>query len=199
MEITWHGNTCFTFKEKGTKVVVNPDKDAGKLKGDIVLSSLGESTAEVEDSYKIFDWPGEYEAREIAIVGFQAWTKAKSKDEEGGAGDATIIFFFEIGGIRVCHLGALGHTLTSDMVNQLGDIDILIIDATKNGNLGSKKATEVMESIDPKVVIPMGEGDLEGNLKELGAESTEAIETYDVKSASALPVDKREYVLLKKS
>lgn len=199
MEITWHGNTCFTLKEKKTRIVINPDKKAKNLKGEIVLHSLKEEPAKIEGALKMFTHPGEYEVRDIPITGFQAWTKSKSKEEEEGrAGDSTIIFYFEMGGIKIGHLGELGHVLTSEMVKQIGDVDILMIDLGDKSNLNIKKAREVVESMEPRILIPMGEGDIKEALKELGSNGVEAIEKYEIKSRSELPEDKRLYVLLKK-
>ena len=118
MEIKWHGNTCFTIKNKGKILVINPYKEAGKLKGDVVLSSLKEDPIEIEGAIKVFDLPGEYEVKNIPIIGFRAWTKSRTTEEKEGKGEGTIIFYFEMGGVKFCHLGDLGHVLTSDMVNQ---------------------------------------------------------------------------------
>ncbi|MBT4917673.1 hypothetical protein HON58_04515, partial [Candidatus Peregrinibacteria bacterium] len=135
MDITWHGRSCFTIKGKRVTLVTNPNKEAGKLKGDVVLSSL-EDPSEVDGVRKIFDWPGEYEVCEVPIVGFQAWTKSKSKEEEEKqVGDPTILFYFEVDGFKCLHLGDLGHVLTSDMVNEIGDVDILMIKCGSNSNL----------------------------------------------------------------
>jgi L-ascorbate metabolism protein UlaG (beta-lactamase superfamily) len=200
MKITWHGNTCFTLKDKDAELVINPDKEAGKLKGDVVLSSLKNGElSEVEGARKVFTWPGEYEIKNITIIGFQAWTKSRSKEEEEGkAGEDTVIFYFEIGGIKVCHLGELGHILTGEMVKQIGNVDVLMMNIGGKSNLDSKKASEIIESIDPRVLIPMGDSDFKVALKNLGADNIEELEEFTVKSTSELPEEKRLYIILKK-
>jgi len=200
MEIIWHGNTCFTLKDKKATIIINPDKEARQLKGDVVLTSLGKNTAEVKDSYEILDWPGEYEVKGVAMMGIPAWTKSKSKEEEEGEkGEDTMIFFADMGGIKICHLDSIGHALSSDAVKMIGDVDILLMDPTKEGNLGLKKAMEILESIDPKAVILMGKGDFKEFLKEVGAENIEPKDLYEIDSLSQLPPDKREYILLRKA
>jgi L-ascorbate metabolism protein UlaG (beta-lactamase superfamily) len=199
MEIKWHGNSCFTLKDKENCLVVNPNKEAGKLKGNVVLTSL-ENPAQVTDSEKIIDWPGEYEIKEVHITGFQAWTKSKSKEEEEGqAGDSTLIFYFEMQEVKFCHLGELGHVLTSEMVKEIGDVDILMMDLGDKSNLNTKKAMEIVEAIEPRVLIAMGSGNLKEKLKELGADKIESHEVFAIKSTKDLPEDKRLYVVLKKS
>lgn len=199
MDITWHGNTCFTFRDKGVTLVVNPDKDSGQHKADVVLTSLKGDIPAIDGDPRIFNTPGEYEVKGVPILGFRAWTKSKTKEEEEGGSEPTIIFFFEMNDIKVCHLGDLGHVLTSEMVKEIGDVDILLVQGGKSSNLVGKKAVEVIESIDPKAVIPMGTGNLEEFLQDLGAEKVEGMDTFSIKAVSELPSDKRMYILLKKS
>ncbi len=196
MDITWHGNTCFELKGKKSKIIINPEKE--KLSGEIVLSSM-KDPKEVKDMKKIFDWPGEYEINGVPIVAMKAWQKSLSKEKEEGEGEETLIFYFEIDNVKCCHLGALGHVLTSDMVNRLGDVDILMVDIGTDSNLDEKKAIEVVEAIEPRVVIPMGKEPFSKALKELGAAFNGAEDKFSVKVNSDLPDDKRICVVLKKS
>lgn len=187
MEITWHGNQCFKFKGKKASLIINPQPDATNSSADIVLNGPGG-----------IDWPGEYEIKEVAIAVFQAWTSGKSGEEKGEKGEETLIFYFKIDGIKFCHLGGLGHVLTSEMVNKIGDVDVLFIDAGTNSNLSAKKALEVIEAIEPKALIPMGEGSFSALLKELGAPDVATEQKITLKSAADLPIDKRSYFLLEK-
>lgn len=184
MEIVWHGNTCFTIKDKESALVINPSKE--NLKGNFVLSSLKNEIPTVEGSMKTFDWPGEYEIKGVPIIGFPAAT---------GTDDDTIIFYFEVGKVKLCHLGELGEALTNEMVKEIDDVDVLMIKAGKGTNLSLKKAVEIIEAIDPRVIIPMGDNDPQELLKELGADQPENTDKFVLKSRSELPEDKRRYVL----
>lgn len=181
MEIVWHGDSSFHLKDKGVTLDIKKNK------------------IEMADGEKSFDWPGEYEVGGVHILAIKAWTKSKAKEEEeGGKGDGTLIFCINISGVRVCHLGELGHSLSSDMVKEIGDVDVLLIDGTKEGNLGAKKANETLEDIDPKVVIPMGKGNFSEFLKEVGAEGVSPVEKF-VAAPESLPVDKMDFVVLQKA
>lgn len=186
MEIIWHGNTCFTFKSKSADVVVNPTAEAGKLKGDLVISNLDSDPAPVEGSTRTFDWPGEYEMKEVPILGLQT---------PGG----TLIYCFEIDGIKICHLGELAENLTSEMVKSVGEVDILIIKAGDGTNLSAKHASELIEEIEPRVVVGMGEGSIEKELKDIGADKIEVLDKFTLKSSSELPEDHRKYIALNKA
>jgi len=201
MDITWHGNTCATFKGKTATVVLNPDKTIkSPLKGKVVLSSLGEGVelAEVKEMVRMFDWPGEYEVAGIPIVGLNAWTRSRSKEEEGSEKDGrTIIFSFEVDGIKICHLGGLGHKLTSEMVDDIGDVDVLCVPTGDMGNL-TGKTEEVIDQIDPRVVLLMGTGDAVADAKAAGAKLEEPTDKITIASRSTLPEDKTLYYSLAK-
>lgn len=186
MEIIWHGNTCFTFKSKNADVVVNPTPEAGKLKGDMVISNLGSEHAPVDGSARTFDWPGEYEMKEIPILGLQA------------PGE-TVIYCFEIEGIKICHLGELSENLTSEMIKSIGEVDLLLIKAGEGTNLSIKHATEIIEEIEPRMIMGMGEGSIEKELKDLGADKVEVLDKFTIKSSSELPEDHRKYIALNKA
>jgi L-ascorbate metabolism protein UlaG (beta-lactamase superfamily) len=201
MDITWHGNTCFTFKSKTATLVMNPDKSIKTpLKGDVILNSIGEDTplAEVKDVKKVFDWPGEYEISEIPIFGLSAWTRSRSKEEKGEKGDKTIIFCFEMEKVKVCSLGGLGHKLTSEMIDEIGDVDVLLVPVGDASNL-KDKAEEVVDQIDPRIVVLMGNSDPEKHAKEIGAQLGEKLEKLTITGSDKLPDAKREYVVLQKS
>lgn len=197
MEITWHGKTCLRVKGKNATVVANPTADSGKLKGEVVLSSLiDEEMAEIEGVAKVFDWPGEYEIKGIPITALPAYTKAKS-DEEGAK--PTLIFCFEVDEIKICHIANIGHELTNEMVSKIGNVDILMLNCGENSNLSLKKTIEIAESIEPRAILAMGEGSLNSFLKEVGAENTEIQEKFTIKNISELPSDKVTYIVLQRS
>jgi len=195
MEITWHKDSCFRIKGKKTAIVINPTKESGKLQGDLVLSSVGENLSEVDGMHKLFDWPGEYESKSIPVNAFVAWTKSKSIESKEKV-DETIIFCFQMSGIKFCHLGELGHTLTSDMINEIGDVDVLMIKVGEGTNLDTKKAMEIIEAIQPRVIIPMGTDNPAEALKEVGSDKLEKLEKLELKSTSELPTDQMRYVVL---
>jgi len=179
MEIIWKGNSAFEVRGKKATAAV----DNGEIG--------------VLESGKSFTWPGEYEVKEIPIVILSAWTKSKSKEEtEGAKGDETMIIYFIVDGIRCCHLGKLGHVLPSDIVNKIGDVDVLMIEFGAGTNLDNKKAIEVIESIEPRSVLAMGANANAIAFKDIGAEGVFPQDKFVIKSQTDLPDDKRVYVLL---
>ena len=216
MEITWHGQSCFTLKGNKITVVTDPYGEIGlklpKLTADILSISHDHTDHNnikaVEGEPRVFDWPGEYEAGEVMMTAIECfhYKKSEEEDEKVASRGKSLIFFFEIDGIRVCHLGDLGHKLTDDMVQAIGDIDILLIPVGGGNTIDHKTAHQVIEQIDPRIVVPMHYQidslkvdaelqNVEPFLKEVGAHN-EPQESLQIGGRSSLPEDTTSFVVL---
>lgn len=214
MEIIWHGHSCFTIKGKSATLVTDPYGKIGlklpKLKADIVTVSHDHEShnnvAAVEGNPQIFDWPGEYEKSGVLLTGVSSFHYPESEGEEGAKRGRNNIFHFEMDDIKFCHLGDLGHKLTDAMIEMIGDVDVLMIPVGGGTTIDHKKAHEVVEQIDPRIVIPMHykidgleRDDLAGVdvfMKEVGSH-VEAQESFKAKSRAELPEETTEFVILK--
>lgn len=160
MEISWLGHSCFIIKGGEATVVTDPcHPDLGypvnELKTDIVTIShfhLGHSYIEsIAGEPRQVKGPGEYEIRGVFITGI-----ASSHDVEKGKirGDNTI-YTIEMDGISLCHLGDLGHQLTSAMVEEIGTIDVLFLPVGGVSTIDIHVAVETVKQLTPHIVIPM--------------------------------------------
>jgi len=210
MDITWHGHSCFTIKGEDATLVTDPYDELGnslpKLQADIVTlgDELAASTGkirEIEDA-KVLDWPGEFEVSNIAIESFSAERFAKEGSLEG---ENVNIFVFVVDGIKICHLSGLAHELSDELLNHIGDIDILLIPIGGGDVLDGKTAQKVVEAIEPRIVIPMYYSATDSKLKidgpaeflkAIGKTGLEAEGKLSVKERSALPDGAMEFVLL---
>jgi L-ascorbate metabolism protein UlaG (beta-lactamase superfamily) len=197
MDITWHGHSCFTIKGKDATIVTDPFEGLGtklpKLKANVVsLSGEGE-TAEVDGNPKVLDWPGEYEVSNVAIEAICP------------LGENFNIFVFALDGIKICHLSYLSHELPEDLLDRIGEVDILMVPVGGSEVLDGKLAQKVVEAIEPRVVIPMlyagtetklKIGGIADFLKAMGKTATEPTEKYSVSSRSSLPEDRMDFVVL---
>jgi len=66
-----------------------------------------------------------------------------------------VIFCFELDGVRVCHLGDLGHRLDDKQLKEIGSVDVLLIPVGGVYTIDAKVATEVCDQLKPRVIIPM--------------------------------------------
>jgi L-ascorbate metabolism protein UlaG (beta-lactamase superfamily) len=161
MDITYFGHSSFRLKGKDASVVTDPfdPKFVGLkysgVEGDIVTISHNHedhNKAElVKGATKIIDGPGEYEVKGISIIGFPSFHD-KVKGEERGK---NTIFVYEIDGLRLCHLGDLGHKLSDELLEEIGDIDILMIPVGGEYTINASEAAEIVRDIEPSIVLPM--------------------------------------------
>jgi len=200
MDITYLGHSSFKIKTKFATVVTDPfDPQKVGLKytgveGEIVtVSHLHDdhnATERVSGVKKIIEGPGEYEVSGISIMGFASYHDDKKGEERGG----NTIYVFEADGLRLAHLGDLGHTLSNDLVSEMGTIDILMVPVGGVYTIGSKEAGEVVGKIDPYFVMPM-HYNVQG-LTLSQAEKMEPVETY--LKESGLPVENLPKFTIKK-
>lgn len=103
----------------------------------------------------------------------------------------------------LCHLGDIGHLPSSDLIEEIGDIDILFIPVGGVSTLSGATAAEMVRRLTPKLVIPMHyktrvlARDLEPVdkfLKELGLKETPPQQRLSI-SRSTLPVNTQVVVL----
>jgi L-ascorbate metabolism protein UlaG (beta-lactamase superfamily) len=69
------------------------------------------------------------------------------------------IFILEVDGLKIVHLGDLGHLLSEDQVRQIGPVDVLMIPVGGVYTINGSKAKEVMAQLKPRMyVLPMHYG-----------------------------------------
>jgi len=210
MEITWHGQSCFSVKSKDGTVVIDPHKGTGlpepKLRADILLithnhedhNNIKAVRGISQKEPLIISGPGEYEFGNIVVIGISSF-----HDDRGGK---NTIYVLKTEDISVCHLGDLGQKLLSDsQLEALNDVDILMIPVGGKYTINGKEALEIISQIEPKIVIPMHYKipglsiDIDGIEEFSQAEGISAEATKDILKvkATSLPQDERETVILK--
>ena len=66
-----------------------------------------------------------------------------------------IIFKFRMDGLDVCHLGDLGEDCSSDLIEMILPVNVLMIPVGGNYTIDAKMAKEYVDRIMPDIVIPM--------------------------------------------
>lgn len=161
MKITWLGHSSFLIEDsKGRKVLTDPfDESVGydvyKGNADLVTVShqhFDHNYTEILDkNIPVIDKVGFFNVSDIPVSGFLSY----HDNMKGAKRGQNIIFVFEIDGYRLCHLGDLGHALSQDEINALGEIDVLFIPIGGNFTLDGNEAAELSKAINSHVVIPM--------------------------------------------
>jgi L-ascorbate metabolism protein UlaG (beta-lactamase superfamily) len=100
---------------------------------------------------KVIQSVGGTTLQDVKVQGFPTFHDEVKGDKRGD----NIIFIFEMDGIRLCHLGDLGHVPESDAIARLGEIDVLFVPVGGVFTVDAANAWKVVKAIDPKVVVPM--------------------------------------------
>lgn len=161
MDITYLGHSSFKLKTKLATLITDPfDSDfvglkMGKDEADMVTVSHNHSDhnniGSIENVRKIIDGPGEYEIAGISVIGIASFHDDKSGAERG----KNTIYIFEAEGLRLAHLGDLGHELNEKQLEALGEIDILFIPVGGVYTIGGESALKVARQVEAKITIPM--------------------------------------------
>jgi L-ascorbate metabolism protein UlaG (beta-lactamase superfamily) len=166
MKIKCYGHAAFLVtSDQGVKIITDPYESGayggqlsyGKIKdqADIVLTSHDHAdhndTKSLPGSPEIVKGSGSKTVKGISIKGISTYHDPSKGSERG----ANTIFTFSVDGIKICHLGDLGHILSEKELAEIGSVDILLIPVGGYYTIDSKEASRVAEQIKPKVLIPM--------------------------------------------
>lgn len=163
MKVKWLGHASFLItSDNGTRIINDPYKSGGDLRygevkgpADIVTISHEHRdhnyTVTVAGHPEVLRGAKSFEVKGITFVGVATAHDEKQGKERG----PNTIFCFEVDGVRLCHLGDLGHKLTDREVSQIGKVDVLMIPVGGLWAIDAKVATEVGRQLKAKVIIPM--------------------------------------------
>ncbi len=163
MKIKYLGHSSFVItSDTGIKIITDPYVTGGAISygkieesADIVIVSHDHSdhnnVAAVRGNPKPVRGAVTTEIKGIEFKGIPSY-----HDDAGGRqrGKNTI-FCFEVDGIKVCHLGDLGHQLSAQQVTELGKVDILLIPVGGCVTIDAKVAGQLGDKLIPRVIIPM--------------------------------------------
>lgn len=210
-DIQYLGHACFRIRGRDGIVITDPyDRstglDIGRPTAHIVTIShhhpdhdnVG-AVRPMRDQIFTVDGAGEYEVGGVLITGVRTYHDNK-KGAELGKNTAYVI---HIDDVVFCHLGDLGHELTSQQLDEIGNVDVLFVPVGGGETIGPAAALGVISQIEPRIVVPMHyapEGQqsftldlapLEKFTHELGLKEVTAEEKLSVTSAT-LPAEGEE-------
>ena len=160
MEIVWLGHSCFRIRGKEATIVTDPfDKTLGyplrKPNASIVTISHNHPQHNFVDGVagdpRVVSRPGEYDIDNVFINGISTY----HDNEKGAVRGKNTVFFMEIDEVKVCHLGDIGHVPTSEQIEQMSGVDILLVPVGGITTINAAAAAETIGLLEPKLVIPM--------------------------------------------
>jgi L-ascorbate metabolism protein UlaG (beta-lactamase superfamily) len=161
MEITYFGLNAVRLRGREATVMIDPyEPKLGlspvRLNVQIVVMTHDDPThfslQGLAGDYKHLTGAGEFEIKAVAMNGTQTYHDAKQGAERG----KNFVYTLEIDDIRVCHLGHLGHALSEEQLDSIGSkIDVLFVPIGGGSHINSSQATEIVNQLEPKVVVPI--------------------------------------------
>jgi len=163
MKVKYLGHSAFLItSEKGLKIITDPYKTSPSL----TYGEIKESADIVTISHEHFDHFNPAAVRgnpqvvkgagRIVVKGIEFNGIASYHDEaRGRMRGNNIIFCFDVDGMRVCHLGDLGHLLDDRQLKEIGDVNILFIPVGGYFTIDARAASQVCNQLKPSVIIPM--------------------------------------------
>ena len=161
MEIIYLGHSSFRIKGKDVYLVTDPfaDPDLGfkfpKVEADIVTVSHNHqdhnASNQVGGNPFIISGPGEYEVKGVSVFGINSFHDAKLGKELG----FNTIYVIETEGLRICHLGDLGETLSDKQLEEINGVDILMVPVGGIWTLNPEQALSIVSAIEPSIVLPI--------------------------------------------
>jgi L-ascorbate metabolism protein UlaG (beta-lactamase superfamily) len=163
MKIKWIGHSCFLVTAgDGTRVILDPYKKESHLdyievrdKADIVTVSHDHFdhnyVALIPGQPEILKGAGNWNVKGISIRGINAWHDDKLGRERGN----NTIFCIEVDGVRLCHLGDIGHLLNETELKEIGAVDVLMLPVGGVFTIDAAQASEQCVRINPMLAIPM--------------------------------------------
>lgn len=141
--------------------------------------------------------PGEFEIKGVSIIGVTSFHDEVSGEKRG----RNTMYRIEIDGVRILHLGDLGHVLSSAQVDLVDGIDVLLVPVGGVYTIDAEKASQVISDLEPRIVIPMHDqrsnkhlAPVSAFLKQMGKESVVSVPKLTV-SRDKLPAEMQVVVL----
>jgi L-ascorbate metabolism protein UlaG (beta-lactamase superfamily) len=172
MHVEWYGQSAFRLSTAESTVAIDPFEDMSALasrgiqfdyppiKG--LEAELLLVTHEHSDHNGVGAIAGEptvlrsTAGRLESPIGEVTAIASEHDEEAGTARGPNTIFVFELDGLRVCHFGDFGQQgLRSEQAAAIGRVDLLFLPVGGGPTIGAEQATEIVQGIGPRWVVPM--------------------------------------------
>ncbi len=151
VKITHVGHACFKIENDEEILIIDQFDDSigynvNKEEVNYSLISHNHYDHDYTDNLTILDNKGTIKIEKVNSFHDNAMGALRGNN---------IIHIIETEGIRICHLGDLGHVLNKEQLDKIKNVDVLLIPVGGTYTIDYKEAYEVVMDLKPKVVIPM--------------------------------------------
>jgi L-ascorbate metabolism protein UlaG (beta-lactamase superfamily) len=167
MVINYFGNGGFRLQSGDTSVLVNPENN--RLKADVTLKTL--TSTEVDPTEEtsegtVISFPGEYEAKEIEIIGFPI-------PEESTEKFLKTTYYITWEEMKFVFLGHLSKPIDASLMEEFSEPDVLFLPVGGGHFLEPDVAAKIAKQLEARIVIPSFYKDPAEFLKAFGKKGEE--------------------------
>ncbi len=152
MTVTWLGHACFAIEHEGYRIVTDPWREVPgfgemKTKANAVYCSHGHyDHAAMETVTLTSGSTSPFTVTEIPT--FHDEVQGKKRGEN-------TVRIFEADGIRIAHLGDLGHLLGDAALAALRGVDVLLIPIGGVYTVDPREAKQISDAVSARITVPM--------------------------------------------
>ncbi len=161
MNLTWYGHSCFALAFScGTTIVIDPfDDSVGyplcRARADAVLCSHDHfdhnHVSSLQGKPLIVADSAPRTVGGVQIHGLPCF----HDDAQGAKRGKNIAFILEGDGLRIAHLGDLGHKPTPEMYEALRGVDVMLVPIGGTYTITTPEAAALIRTARPRVAIAM--------------------------------------------
>lgn len=187
MVITYHNDTCFRIASGKICVVLDPTTE--KFKADATIYTRSQISKPIKKGEGSIYGGGEYEIGEVSVRGLEVYYDPKS-------GLADTIYSITLENITIFSLGSIAKAPPVELLERVGNVDILFIPAGK-GYLDSKNTVKLVKQIDPSIIVAYPPKQISEFLDEIG-QKCETVDKLTLKKKDIIDMgDKTKIVCIK--
>lgn len=166
MDIKWYGHASFGITtEDGLHIITDP-YESGSYDGAVGYSPISDEadivtvSHEHEDHNAVDSISGNPEVvreagiNEVKGIEFKGINTFHDKSEGAERGENTI-YLFTVDGMKIAHLGDLGHIPDDEVMKMLVGLDVMFIPVGGHFTIDAEEAIEIIGKTNPCLVVPM--------------------------------------------
>lgn len=153
MKITWYGHACFKIDTAEGSLVTDPYSPGSvpglrlpALAADRVLCSHGHSDHSFAAGVTL---SGREPELKISLI------PCFHDGERGRLRGENLISVIDAEGLRIVHLGDLGHARSQEQLRALGNVDVLLLPVGGFYTIDANQAQALCTALRPRIVVPM--------------------------------------------
>ena len=161
MKLKWNGHSCFSLTfANGVTIITDPFDDTTgyplcTARADAVTSSHDHfdhnHIASVSGNPVMINTPGTHEINGVRITG----TASFHDPEEGKLRGRNVIFSIEAEGLKLVHLGDLGHMPNAEQLEAIKNADVIMMPIGGTFTITTPQAVELIAQAKPRTALAM--------------------------------------------